>query len=229
MPIYRLNKELVFPDPSYAEEEGILAIGGDLSVDRLILAYANGIFPWPMKGAPLMWWAPDPRMVLYPDKLKISKSLKQLIKSEKYSISFDSDFVKVIQHCAAIPRRGQDGTWITNDMLKAYIMLHKEGFAHSVETRFKGELVGGLYGVSLGKVFFGESMFHTKTDASKFALYHLVELLRAWEFDLIDVQQDTDHMRSLGAINLARKEFMEQLEKSVSQPTFKGNWNNYLR
>lgn len=228
MPIFRLNKELAFPDPSYAEKEGILAIGGDLSVDRLILAYANGIFPWPRKNAPLLWWSPDPRMVLYPRDYKASKSLKQLIRSKKYTHSYDRDFASVIRECAFIPRPGQDGTWITKDMIKAYLKLHREGFAHSVETWYEGELVGGLYGVSLGKAFFGESMFYKMRDASKFAFYHLVEVLKKWDFELIDAQQDTPHMRSLGAISIARDEFMELLENAVSHPTFKGNWNNYL-
>jgi len=228
MPIFRLDNELVFPDPSYAEEEGILAIGGDLSVDRLILAYANGIFPWPRKGAPLLWWSPDPRMVLYPDDLIISHSLKQLIKSNKYSITYDKDFGSVIKHCAIIPRMGQDGTWITRDMIKAYLKLYREGFAHSVETWYEGELVGGLYGVSLGKVFFGESMFFKMRDASKFAFYHLVQLLKEWNFELIDAQQETDHMKSMGAKSVPRDVFMQQLENAVSQPTYKGNWNKYL-
>ena len=228
MPIFRLNKELEFPDPSYAEDEGILAIGGDLSIDRLILAYANGIFPWPRKGAPLLWWSPDPRMVMYPDQMKVSKSLKQLIRSNKYTYTYDKDFASVIRHCATIPRMGQDGTWITKDMLKAYLKLNREGFAHSVETWHEGELVGGLYGVSLGKVFFGESMFSSMRDASKYAFYHLVQVLKQWDFELIDAQQDTEHMRRLGAINMPREEFMEKLESAVSQPTYKGNWNKYL-
>jgi len=228
MPIFRLNKELSFPDPSYAEKEGILAIGGDLSVDRLILAYANGIFPWPQKGSPILWWSPDPRMVLPVENFKTSKSLKQLVRSGKYSYTIDKDFNSVINNCARIPRRGQDDTWITEEMLQAYIELHKEGFAHSVETWMDGKLLGGLYGVSLGRAFFGESMFYKERDASKFALYQLVRLLKHWEFKLIDAQQDTDHMKSLGAINMPRKEFMETLEKAIAFPTYKGNWNNYL-
>lgn len=228
MPIFKLDNELVFPDPSYAEEEGILAIGGDLSVDRLILAYANGIFPWPRKGAPLLWWSPDPRMVLYPNDLKISKSLKQLIKSKKYTFTFDKDFGSVLMQCATIPRMNQDGTWITRDMIKAYLKLNREGFAHSVETWYEGELVGGLYGVSLGKAFFGESMFFKMRDASKFAFYQLVQQLKAWNFELIDAQQETDHMKSLGAKSVPRDVFMQELENAVSRPTYKGNWNKYL-
>lgn len=228
MPIYRLSKELAFPDPSYTEEEGLLAVGGDLSVERLLLAYANGIFPWFIEGSKILWWSPDPRMVLFPDNFKVSNSLKQLIRSKKYSHTFDQDFEAVIRNCSCVSRDGQDSTWITEKMQKAYIKLHKKGFAHSVETWLDGELVGGLYGVSLGRAFFGESMFFHQRDASKFALYHLVQLLKAWDFDFIDAQQDTEHLRSMGAINIPRPEFMERLDKAIAKPTYKGNWTNYL-
>jgi len=228
MPIYRLDKELVFPDPSLAEEEGILAIGGDLSTDRLVLAYVNGIFPWPSKDAPLLWWSPDPRMILLPEDFRISHSLRQLVRSGKYSYTVDTDFETVIHRCASIPRHGQDDTWITDDMIEAYIRMHHEGLAHSVETRYRGKLVGGLYGVSIGRAFFGESMFFTERDASKFAFYQLIKLLKHWEFELIDAQQDTQHLRSLGAISIPRNEFLEKLGKAVAHPTYKGNWNNFL-
>jgi leucyl/phenylalanyl-tRNA--protein transferase len=180
LPIYRLNKELAFPDPSYAEAEGILAIGGDLSVDRLVLAYANGIFPWYQEGSSILWWSPDPRMVHFPDMFKVSRSLMQVIRSNKYTCTFDQEFDTIIHKCAEVPRKNQEGTWITTDMLKAYSNLHKAGFAHSVETWCEKKLVGGLYGVSLGHVFFGESMFYNMRDASKFALYHLVDILKKW-------------------------------------------------
>ena len=228
MPIFRLNKELSFPHPSYAEKEGVLAVGGDLSVDRLILAYSNGIFPWPQKGSPILWWSPDPRMVLFPDSFNVSNSLRQVIRSGKYSYTIDMDFDEVIRQCASSPRPGQNGTWITDDILNAYIQLHKEGYAHSVETRMNGELIGGLYGVSLGRVFFGESMFFKMRDASKFAFYQLVKLLKHWDFELIDAQQETSHLKSLGAINIPREEFMELLERAIAYPTYKGNWNKYL-
>lgn len=228
MPVFQLSKELAFPNPSYAEEEGILAVGGDLSVERLLLAYANGIFPWFTEGSKILWWSPDPRMVLFPENFKISNSLKQLIKSKRYSISYDKDFKSVIKHCANVEREGQDSTWITKQMQKAYIKMHKAGFAHSVETWLDGELVGGLYGVSLGRVFFGESMFHHQRDASKFAFYHLVQLLKNWEFDFIDAQQDTEHLKSLGANCLPRDEFLEMLDIAIMKPTYKGNWNNYM-
>jgi leucyl/phenylalanyl-tRNA--protein transferase len=228
MPIYRLNKELAFPDPSLAEEEGILAIGGDLSTERLVLAYMNGIFPWPTKDAPLLWWSPDPRMILLPDGFRVSHSLRQLIRSGKFSYTVDTDFEKVIHQCASIPRHGQDYTWITDDMIEAFIRMHHEGLAHSVETRYKGKLVGGLYGVSIGRAFFGESMFFIERDASKFAFYQLVKLLKHWDFELIDAQQDTQHLRSLGAISIPRNEFLERLSSAVAHPTFKSNWNNFL-
>lgn len=228
MPIYQLNNDLVFPDPSLAGKEGILAVGGDLSKERLILAYANGIFPWPHKSAPLLWWSPDPRMVLFPGKFRVSHSMKQLIRSGKFSWTVDQDFETVIGKCASIPRRGQDDTWITRDMIEAYIELHKAGYAHSVETRHEGKLVGGLYGVSIGRAFFGESMYHEMRDASKFALYHLIRIIGTWDFEMVDAQQDTAHMRSLGAINIPRKEFMEKLEQAVAYPSYKGNWNKYL-
>ncbi len=217
-----------FPDPSYAEKEGILAIGGDLSVERLILAYANGIFPWPRRDAPLLWWSPDPRMVLFPENFKVSHSLRQLVRSGRYSYTIDKDFDSVIRNCASIPRSEQDDTWITDAMLEAYIKLHSEGFAHSIETWFEGELIGGLYGVSIGRVFFGESMFFKMRDASKFALYQLIKLLKHWNFELIDAQQDTQHLKSLGAINIPREEFMDRLGQAIAHPTYKGNWNKYL-
>jgi len=217
MAIFRLDKKLAFPDPSYAEKEGILAVGGDLSVDRLILAYANGIFPWYGKGSPILWWSPDPRMVLFPGDLKVSDSMRQLIKSGKYACTFDREFEKVIGHCATVPRKDQESTWITNDLMRAYIRLHREGYAHSVETWYEGKLVGGLYGISLGRAFFGESMFHIMRDASKFALYTLVQQLRKWEFGIIDAQQETQHLKSLGAISISRNEFMNILGETVYQ------------
>jgi leucyl/phenylalanyl-tRNA--protein transferase len=228
MPIFKLNNELSFPDPSNAEKEGVLAVGGDLSVERLIVAYASGIFPWPSKDAPLLWWSPDPRMVMFPDDLKVSHSLRQLVRSGRYSYTVDTDFETVVRECACIPRKGQVDTWITTEMIEAYIRLHHAGYAHSVETHHEGELIGGLYGVSLGRVFFGESMFYKKRDASKFAFYQLVKLLRHWEFELIDAQQETAHLKSLGAINMPRDEFIQLLKRALDHPTYKGNWNNFL-
>lgn len=224
MPVFQLTGELVFPHPALATDDGLLAIGGDLSEERLLLAYANGIFPWYSGDSPIMWWSPNPRMVLFLDDLKISKSLKQSLRSRKFTVHFDSNFEAVIRHCAKIPRKDQDDTWITNEMIEAYIHLHHAGFAHSVETFMNGRLVGGLYGISLGRIFYGESMFHLERDASKVALVHLVHRLKEWDFLAIDAQQDTDHMRSLGARGVPLSDFLDLLKKSLKYPTIKGKW-----
>ena len=224
MPVYFLTDELIFPDPEEALEDGLLALGGDLSVERLKMAYSKGIFPWYSQDSPILWWSPDPRLILFPDKLKISKSLKQVIQKNIHEIKFDTRFEEVVQNCATVDRKDQEGTWITNEMEDAYIELHKAGFAHSVETYYEGKLVGGLYGVSLGRVFFGESMFHTQHDTSKVALYHLVGKLKAWNFDFIDAQQETRHIKSLGAESVPRKLFLEMLEKALEYPTKTGKW-----
>jgi len=224
MPVFNLSEDLIFPHPSQAEEDGLLAIGGDLSTDRLLLAYANGIFPWFSEGQPILWWALNPRLVLFPNKFKLSKSLKQSISNVNFTISFDENFEEVIRQCASVKRSGQEDTWICTQMIDAYTRLHYEGFAHSVETKLNGELVGGLYGVSLGRIFYGESMFFTVRDASKVALYHLVEKLKSWDFMAIDAQQDTEHMRRLGAETILMDSFFEILKKSSKYPTITGNW-----
>jgi leucyl/phenylalanyl-tRNA--protein transferase len=224
MPVFQLSDELVFPHPGLAEEDGLLAIGGDLSSDRLLLAYANGIFPWFSEGQPILWWSLNPRLVLFPDKLKISKSLKQSIRNKEFTVTFDENFEEVIRECAKVKRPGQMDTWIGSDMIDAYTKLHKEGFAHSVETKLNGQLVGGLYGVSLGRIFYGESMFFKVRDASKVALYYLVEKLKSWKFITIDAQQDTEHMRSLGAETITLKSFVQLLNKSSKHATLRGKW-----
>ncbi|MBN1159111.1 MAG: leucyl/phenylalanyl-tRNA--protein transferase [Bacteroidales bacterium] len=217
----------IFPDPAQADEEGLLAAGGDLSVETLLTAYSQGIFPWFDENSPILWWCPDPRMVLFPAKLKISDSLKQKIRSGKYDFRIDADFDAVIRNCAVVKRRDQDATWITNDMLDAYRTLHKEGYAHSFETYYDNELIGGLYGVSLGGTFFGESMFHRKPDASKISLYYLVMLLKYFNFDMIDAQQPTSHLKSMGAEEVSRAKFLEILSVSMKSPTRRGNWNTF--
>lgn len=224
MPVYLLNDNISFPDPNNTSKEGIVAVGGDLSQERLLLAYSMGIFPWNSADTPIIWWSPDPRTLLFPDNFKLSKSLRLKINKNIFQVKFDTNFAAVIEKCACIPRKYQDDTWITQEMKKAYIDLHHSGYCHSVETYFNNELVGGLYGVSLGKAFFGESMFHTKTDASKVALYYLIEKLKKWSFNFIDVQQETDHLKSLGANVIDRKKFLELLERSNQSPTRKGNW-----
>lgn len=224
MPVYQLPQEPVFPDPEEAQPSGLLAVGGDLSAQRLVQAYAHGIFPWFSKGDPILWWSPDPRMVLYPDKLKLSKSLLRNIRNGGFRVSFDTDFRAVIEACARVPRNDQDGTWITPEMVQAYIRLHESGIAHSVEVTRNNKLVGGLYGLSLGKAFFGESMFYLERDASKIALYFLVERLKAWAFSFIDAQMETEHLKRLGAQAIARHAFLEQLAAALEHPTKRGKW-----
>lgn len=225
MPIYQLPEEIAFPSPEESEPDGLLAVGGDLSAQRLIAAYSLGIFPWYSDGEPILWWSPDPRMVLFPKDFRISKSLKKAANNGKFVVKFDTAFEDVIENCASVPRADQDGlTWITQEMKEAYTILHKKGIAHSVETYTEGQLVGGLYGLSLGGCFFGESMFHTVTDASKVALYHLVNKLTEWAFDMIDVQQETEHLKSLGAIPIERKDFLPLLNKSMQRKSIVGKW-----
>lgn len=226
MPVYQLNEEPVFPYPSEADEDGLLAVGGDLSFHRLVNAYAYGIFPWFSEGSPILWWSPDPRLVLFPNRFNPSKSLKRVVKSGKYEVKFDNAFAEVINQCSKVKREHEDSTWITEDVIAAYTDLHEKGIAHSVETYFEGKLVGGLYGVSLGSAFFGESMFHLMTDASKVAFYHLIEVLKKWNFDIVDAQVYTEHLVSLGAEEISRKEFLEVLEKSIETKTKIGKWTN---
>jgi leucyl/phenylalanyl-tRNA---protein transferase len=214
MPVYKIPEELVFPDPALAEEDGLLGVGGDLSPERLLLAYSNGIFPWFSKGEPIMWWSPEPRCVLQPDKLKVSTSLRQAIKRANYEIRFDTCFADVVRHCSATKRKGQRGTWITKEMVEAYIGLHELGFAHSTEVFMDGKLAGGLYGVSIGMTYSGESMFHLRPEASKIALYHLVQKLQEWKFPLIDCQVTNPHLLSLGAEEMPRKEFLKHIAKN---------------
>lgn len=216
--------KLEFPHPRYANEDGILGIGGDLSIDRLLLAYANGIFPWYNEGEPIIWYSPDPRMLLFPKDLKVSKSMKQVIKKNIFEIKYDTAFEAVMRACSTVPREGQEGTWITDDMLGAYIAMHKAGFAHSVEAWQDGALVGGLYGVSLGKCFFGESMFSKVSNASKAAFIHLVQNLKARGFVLIDCQVYTPHLESLGAAEIPRADFLELLAANQEEETMLGPW-----
>lgn len=216
--------EIVFPDPGQSRSKGLICAGGNLEIQTLIQAYSKGIFPWYSEGSPILWWSPDPRMILFPDRFRKSKSLLQTIKSGMFEIRFDTAFDRVIENCSIIPRKGQDDTWITGEMMYAYRKLHAEGYAHSVETYFNGELAGGLYGVSLGRTFFGESMFYLMKDASKIALYWLVKKLISLDFDLIDAQQSTSHLKSLGAEEISRKEFLKLLKESLRKETIRGSW-----
>lgn len=217
MSVFQLSEELVFPRPELSDTDGLLAIGGDLSPQRLVQAYASGIFPWYGEGDPILWWSPDPRMVLFPEEFKKHKNLRLLVRSGKFTITMDTDFVGVIKACRRAERKGQGGgTWITTAMQEAYVRLFTLGYAHSVECWLNDELAGGLYGVALGKIFFGESMFHHVTDASKVALWYLVDFLLENDFKLIDVQQDTPHLRSLGARLIPREDFLKILEVPIS-------------
>lgn len=212
-----LERNQPFPPLSHAlaEPNGLLAAGGDLSAARLIDAYRHGIFPWYSAGQPLLWWSPDPRMVLVPGEMKISRSLGKRLRRHDFEVRVDHAFEAVMRACAA-PRGGEAGTWITDEMIAAYTALHRQGFAHSVETWINGELAGGLYGVALGRMFYGESMFSRVSDASKIALAHLARQLQRWQFGLIDCQMNTAHLASLGAREIIRGDFVRQLKVLVN-------------
>jgi leucyl/phenylalanyl-tRNA--protein transferase len=224
VPVYRLTEELRFPAPEAAERSGLLAVGGDLGTERLLLAYAMGIFPWYEDGLPILWHSPDPRMVLLPAQLRVSRSLRKIIRDRTFEIRLDGAFEAVIRACARTPRDGQDGTWITDEMVDAYLRLFEFGYAHSAEAWSGGELVGGLYGVSLGGCFFGESMFASRANASKVAFVALVEQLVRWEFDLVDCQVHTEHLARFGATEWPRSRFLSMLEKSLAKQTRPGRW-----
>lgn len=219
------DPDKTFPDVGLAlrEPDGLLAIGGDLSSDRILAAYRRGIFPWFGEGQPILWWSPDPRTVIYPDQLKISRSLRKVLRRGQFRVTFDQDFEQVVHHCAA-PRRGSSGTWITAEMAEAYIRLFEQGYAHSIETREGDRLVGGLYGLSIGRVFFGESMFSLVTDASKVAFAHLLRQLHAWDFGLVDCQVYSEHLASLGAAEIPRSRFVRQLRSQCEEPGHRGPW-----
>ena len=224
MPVFLLSDRIFFPPPALARKDGLLAVGGDLSQQRLRLAYRMGIFPWFSNGDPILWWSPDPRLVLYPSEIGISKSLKKVIRKGVFRVSMDTAFERVIQGCAQVRLEKDEGTWITAEMVDAYCRLHSAGFAHSVEVWLGDELAGGLYGVSFGKCFFGESMFSRITNASKVAFVALVEHLLAASFDIIDCQVTTEHMISFGARKIPRDAFLKQLKQALAAPTIRGTW-----
>lgn len=219
------NPEQAFPPVKKAlkEPDGLLAIGGCLSKNRLLNAYRHGIFPWYNPGEPILWWSPDPRLVLFPEKLLVSRSLRKSLRQQVYSVTLDQAFDEVIEQCAQ-PRPGQSGTWITADIKEAYGEMFRLGFAHSAEAWLDGKLVGGLYGLALGQVFFGESMFHTQTDASKIAFAVLVDKLKAWGYRLIDCQVHSQHLVSLGAEEISRDEFGQWLAQYCDQPVSPSAW-----
>jgi leucyl/phenylalanyl-tRNA---protein transferase len=211
MALIVLDSDLRFPAADMADPDGLLAIGGDLSKERLLMAYRQGIFPW-YENKYILWWCPDPRFVLFPSELKVSASMKQLLKKNAFEFSVNTDFNSVISQCKSISRRGQDGTWITEEMRNAYTDLHFSGYAHSAEVRLKGELVGGLYGIRMGKIFYGESMFATHSNASKYAFIRYVQWLKSEGVELIDCQVYTAHLESMGARMIPRTEFLRLVQ-----------------
>ncbi|NDV19764.1 leucyl/phenylalanyl-tRNA--protein transferase [Pseudodesulfovibrio sp. JC047] len=224
MTIYRLFDEPVFPDPEEADPDGLLAVGGDLSPQRLVNAYANGIFPWYGDDSPILWWSTNPRLVLFPKELHVSRSLRRVLNKKTFTFTMDTQFSSVIRQCACCPRPEQEGSWIVEDMVDAYVTLHELGFAHSVEA-WQGEtLVGGLYGVALGSVFYGESMFYHVPDASKAAFAVLVAQLERWGFNLIDCQQTTHHLLRFGAREVQRYEFLQKVREGLECPSRSGGW-----
>tara|TARA_B110000914_G_scaffold58381_1_gene50612 strand:+ start:236 stop:955 length:720 start_codon:yes stop_codon:yes gene_type:complete len=227
MPVYQLIPEVsFFPPTEEAEGDGLLAVGGDLTKERLLAAYSKGVFPWYEAGQPILWWSPDPRLVLIPEELKISRSLRKALRKQQFEIRFDSAFQQVIKACADVRTQQGEGTWIIPEMQQAYTELHQDGFAHSVESWLDGELAGGLYGISLGQCFFGESMFSTRNDSSKVALVALVEFSKQVGIKMIDCQMTTSHLLSLGAREIKRKVFLQNLKIHLEEPTLKGSWNN---
>ncbi len=214
-----------FPDPGNADDDGLLAVGGELTPNYLVSAYAQGVFPWFNDDSEILWWSPNPRLVLIPNEFKFRKSLRQVVNSGKYSLKIDHDFSSVIQNCSGIFRKDQDGTWITGSMIEAYKELFKLGVAHSFEIYSDDKLVGGLYGISLGRAFFGESMFHLESNVSKIALYYLVEWCKKNEFLFIDAQQSTSHMRSLGAKEIERTDFLKLLDNALDNESKVGRWS----
>jgi leucyl/phenylalanyl-tRNA--protein transferase len=220
-----LHENTPFPPVEQAlrQPNGLLAAGADLSPTRLLEAYRRGIFPWFSAGDPILWWSPDPRMVLFPGEFKISRSLRKTLLRGQYQMRCDTAFEQVMRACSQ-PRDGQNGTWIQEDMIAAYVRLHKAGYAHSIETWMDNELVGGLYGVSIGRMFYGESMFSNKTDASKIALAYLTAQLKRWNFGMIDCQMNTAHLASLGAREIPRREFLIRLQELIHYPNMTSPW-----
>ena len=224
MPVFRLRRDHVFPDPRLAHPSGVIAHGGDLHPDRVLLAYANGIFPWYSDDSPLFWYSPDPRFVLPTDQLKLQRSLKKRIRRAEYRITLDTSFADVLRGCATVHRPDQDGTWLTEDLQAAFRDLHRRGYAHSVEAWRGDELVGGLYGIAIGQLFCGESMFATASDASKVAFAHLVRQLERWGTPLVDCQIHTPHLERFGAFEVPRERFLADLATLRERPQRPGPW-----
>ncbi|MBU8849196.1 MAG: leucyl/phenylalanyl-tRNA--protein transferase [Desulfobacterales bacterium] len=225
MPLFRLSKKLDFPPAWLSRSDGLLCVGGDLSPKRLLIAYANGIFPWFLKDEPILWWSPDPRLVLFPKDINISKSLNKKIRQNLFKVTIDNAFERTIISCAGPRKNGAKGTWLVDEMIDSYIKLHKLGHAHSIETWRDSRLVGGLYGVCLGGSFFGESMFSFENDTSKIALVAIANYLEKYDFDLIDCQVTTNHLLNMGAIEITRNSFLNIINKSVKRKDIKNIWN----
>ena len=222
MPVFQLTDKLIFPPAELAEKNGLLAIGGDLSPERLLLAYRSGIFPWYSEGDPILWWSPSPRLVIFPAEFKIPKRLSRLERQGKYTVTMNHAYRQVITACATTDKRQGKGTWITGEMVEAYCTLHDMGYAHSVECWLDDKLAGGLYGISLGSIFFGESMYSKQPNSSKIGLVHLVKKLQEWTFDLIDCQMKTEHLMQFGAREIPGNYFRDLLDKSIGRSDQKG-------
>ncbi|KAA0214901.1 leucyl/phenylalanyl-tRNA--protein transferase [bacterium] len=224
MPVYQLNRQIAFPDPRGADEDGIVAVGGDLAPARVLAAYACGIFPWPHEGMPLLWFSPDPRYLLPVGEIKLWRSLRQTLHKRPFRITLDRAFSRVMAGCAQAARKGERGTWITPALRRAFEALHEAGVAHSVEAWTGDELAGGLYGLSLGGMFCGESMFHRRDDASKVAFVALVQQLARWNFDFVDAETYTPHMARYGTRPVPREQFLESLARTLRRETRRGPW-----
>ena len=225
MPLFRLSDRIEFPPAWLARSDGLLCIGGDLSPDRLVLAYKNGIFPWFSASEPILWWSPDPRLVLFPTEIRVSRSLNKKIRKQTFDIRMNTAFEEVIHACSLPRRNKEEGTWLIDGMIEAYIELHRMGYAHSVEAWIEGELVGGLYGISIGRSFFGESMFSRTADASKTALVALARHLERYGFDMIDCQVTTDHLLRMGAVEITRDHFLDILAPSIDAQVPEEIWH----
>ena len=225
--IPELKSAHIFPDARVAGKEGLLAFGGDLNPNRILKAYRNGIFPWFNPEDPILWWSPNPRMLLYPKDFKTSKSFKRVLRNKGFEVRFDTNFEAVITYCGDVPREGQDGTWLTKEMKDAYIELHDMGFAHSVETYYEGKLVGGLYGLALGRGFFGESMFSLMPNASKVSIKALSSICAKKSYDFIDCQIETPHLIKWGAKLVERETFLDELEVTLEKSTDFGSWSSW--
>jgi len=222
-----LGRSHIFPNPRYAADEGLLAFGGDLSPNRLLMAYRKGIFPWYNADDPILWWSPNPRLVLYPEEFKMSKSFRRTLRKNRFEVKFDQKFDEVIEYCSRVPRKGQEGTWIIDEVKEAYKELFSMGFAHSIEVYEENELVGGLYGLAMGRAFFGESMFSLRKDTSKVAFKALSDVLSLRGYDFIDCQVSNNHLLSMGAVEISRDKFLDELDEALLKSSDLGSWREF--